>query len=213
MKYRFSPLLLSLSLSFFASYTLSTTFFAFWVTQEDRKHLKPFLDPTWDTPAAGITTTPFRFVKCRLTAQNHPAIKASITVHGQESKLGKQRTLHGALLCVLKQLIPAAGEGFVPSSAGFEGGLEEGLRTAAVAYLEARVARMASSSGGMASSGGGGESNRVARRHGGGGRGRGAARQQLAWRELERHSRPVRAVPWVQLELGLRSTSGESRTA
>ena len=127
---RFSPLLLSLSLSFFASYTLSTTFFAFWVTQEDRKHLKPFLDPTWDTPAAGITTTPFRFVKCRLTAQNHPAIKASITVHGQESKLGKQRTLHGALLCVLKQLIPAAGEGFVPSSAGFEGGLEEGLRCA-----------------------------------------------------------------------------------
>ena len=37
------------------------------VTQEDRDNLEPFLDPTWDTPAAGTTTTPFRyrFVKCR----------------------------------------------------------------------------------------------------------------------------------------------------
>ena len=32
------------------------------VTQEDRDHLLPFLDPTWGTPAAGTTTTPFRYV-------------------------------------------------------------------------------------------------------------------------------------------------------
>ena len=102
------------------------------VTKEDRRKLKPFLNPRWGTDDAGTTTTPFLFVACQRAGAGNPVIRASITVGGREKKQCGQRSLHAALLCALKDLIPLhAGQGFAP--AAFPGGVGEEVRTAAVA--------------------------------------------------------------------------------